>query len=103
LAVVEDVRDPHAHHPSSRRLTRRPVAVARRGSARAARLFAAGVLLVDPAGDRGEDLDALLAVADLPAQGLPGPVAGDVAGIGALSPDREGVVQGVVMKRGRGA
>jgi len=84
LAVVEDVRDPHAYRPSRGRLTRRRVAVALRGSACAARLFAAGVGLVDPAGDRGEDLDALLTFADLPAQGLPGPVAGDVAGVGAL-------------------
>jgi hypothetical protein len=44
---------------------------------------------------RGEDRDALLALVDLAAEGLPGFVAGDGGGVGALGEDQQGVAEGV--------
>jgi len=85
LDVVEHIRDPHPHQPARPRTGRLGLVGCARPKPRTGLPVAAGVVAGgDPSGDRGEDLDALLAFADLPAQGLPGPVAGDVAGVGAL-------------------
>ena len=59
-------------------------------------------VLVGSAGERRKDLDALLALGDLPAHRLPDPVAGDLGRVGALHPDRDGVAERVVVEPGRG-
>lgn len=54
-----------------------------------------GLLVVVAAavGAGGEDGDALFAAADLPAERLPGAVAGDLGGVGSLGVDEEEVVE----------
>jgi hypothetical protein len=53
------------------------------------------VVVVALVGAGGEDGDALFASSDLAAEGLPGAVAGDAGGVGALGEDEQEVVQGV--------
>ena len=57
----------------------------------------AGVV-VSAVGAGGEDADAVLAAADLAAEGLPALVAGDAGGVGALGEDGEGVEEAVAVE-----
>ena len=54
-----------------------------------------GVAVCSAVGAGGEDGDALLAASDLSAEGLPGPVSGDVGGVGLLQEDQQQVVERV--------
>ena len=64
-------------------------------------VFAGGVVgLGDGLGRSAEDPQRAFALADLAALGLPGPVAGDVAGVRALPEDQQQVVQAVAVERG---
>ena len=55
-----------------------------------------------PQEHRGDDGDALLALADLPAESLPRLVAGDPRGVGALRQDQHDVAEAVLVEAGHG-
>ena len=104
LGNVEHVRDPH---PDQNPPVTGPRLVGGSGSTSdaggcATQLVAVRSVDVLASQHWGEDLDALLALADLPTQGLPGAVAGDLHRIGALHEDRDRVVERVVVKLRRG-
>jgi len=55
-----------------------------------------------PADDRGQDHDALLAPADMPAQLLPGPEAGNVGCVGSRARYQQHIAAAVAMKPAHG-
>jgi len=96
LGDIPHVSDPEAGQPPSGR----PAGAGVGGAAGV--LPAAGLsarcpvtVVAGPAQDRGEDLNACLALADLPARRPPRLKAGDQGGVGALQADRQDVVERV--------
>ncbi|MEL4506159.1 hypothetical protein AAEX63_05380 [Luteococcus sp. H138] len=65
---------------------------------------AIGLEFGEAAGDGREDADAVFAPGDLAVEALlPGAVAGDQGGVGALRPDQDGVVEAVLVEAARDA
>jgi len=105
LGYVEHVRDPHPDQDppvTGQRLCGRFTGSTSDADGCATQLVTVRPVDVLTSQHWGEDLNALLALADLPTQGLPGAVAGHLHRIGVLHENRDRVVERVVVELRRG-